>query len=149
MARIVRANTLAAFENINLWHERDISHSSTERIIFPDSLILTDFMLHRFTGVLENLVIHSDNMIKNANLYGGVIYSQKLLLSLVEAGYTREEAYKLVQKHALDALNGGNFKENIMNDSNITSKLSDKDIENCFNMNDYLKNIDIIFNRFN
>ena len=149
LARIVRANTLAAFENINLWHERDISHSSTERIIFPDSLILTDFMLHRFTGVLENLVIHSDNMIKNANLYGGVIYSQKLLLSLVEAGYTREEAYKLVQKHALDALNGGNFKENIMNDSNITSKLSDKDIENCFNMNDYLKNIDIIFNRFN
>lgn len=84
LARVVRSYMITALENINLWHERDISHSSAERIIFPDSLILIDFMLHRFTGVVENLVIHEDNMLKNTRLYGGIIYSQKILLKLVE-----------------------------------------------------------------
>ena len=148
LARVVRANMTASFENINLWHERDISHSSTERIIFPDSLILIDFMLARFTNVMKNLVIHEDNMLKNANLYGGIIYSQKVMLKLVDKGYTREDAYKIVQKHALNALNGGHFKNELLNDNNVTSKLSNREIEECFNVRDYLKNIDAVFNRF-
>ena len=149
LSRVVRSNMHAAFENINLWHERDISHSSTERIIFPDSLILIDFMLHRFTCVMENLVVHKDNMLKNTDLYGGVVYSQKIMLKLVEKGYTREDAYKIVQKHALNALNGGNFKELLQSDKNVSQKLSAEDLEDCFNTNDYLKNIDNVFARFN
>lgn len=136
LARVVRSNMLVAFENVNLWHERDISHSSAERIIFPDSLTLVDFMLHRFRNVLENLVVHEDNMLKNTQLYGGVVFSQKVLLKLVEQGMTREDAYKIVQKHALDALNGGDFKSNF------------KDMEDCFSTDDYLKNIDKVFQRF-
>lgn len=145
LSRVVRSNLIAALENINLWHERDISHSSAERIIFPDSLILIDFMLHRFKGVMENLVVHEDNMLKNTKLYGGVVFSQKVLLKLVEEkGYSREDAYRIVQKHALNALNGGNFKEGLMSE-NI---LSDAELEDCFDVNDYLKNIDKIFERF-
>ena len=145
LARVVRSNMIAAFENINLWHERDISHSSAERIIFPDSLILVDFMLHRFKGVMENLVVHEDNMLKNTKLYGGVIFSQKVLLKLVEEkGYSREEAYRIVQKHALNALNGGNFREGLKSE-NI---LSDNELEECFDLKDYLKNIDTVFARW-
>ncbi len=144
LARVVRSNMLAAYENINLWHERDISHSSTERIIFPDSLILVDFMLHRFKNVMENLVVHKDNMLKNTELYGGIIYSQKVLLKLVEKGYTREDAYRIVQKHALNALNGGDFKQGVLSE-NI---LSEEELEEDFDKSDYLKNIDNIFTRF-
>ncbi len=148
LARVVRSNMIAAFENINLWHERDISHSSTERIIFPDSLILIDFMLYRFNNVLFNLVVHEDNMKRNANLYGGVIYSQKVLLKLVDKGYTREDAYRIVQQHALDALNGGNFKQNLLNDTKVSSVLTVAELNDCFNEADYLKNIDKVFERF-
>lgn len=144
LARVVRANMLAAFENINLWHERDISHSSTERIIFPDSLILVDFMLARFNNLLENLVVNECNMKKNANLYGGVVYSQKVLLKLIDKGLTRENAYKIVQQHALSALNGIDFKQSIINE-NI---LSEQEIIECFNHEDYLKNIKKVFERF-
>ena len=148
LARVVRSNMLTAFENINLWHERDISHSSAERIIFPDSLILIDFMLHRFIGVMTSLVIHKDNMLKNTQLYGGIIYSQKVMLKLVEKGYTREEAYKIVQKHALNALDGGSFKQGLLDDDSVTSKLSKDEFESCFDINDYLKNIDKVFARY-
>ena len=148
LSRVVRSNMITAFENINLWHERDISHSSAERIIFPDSLILVDFMIHRFKGVVENLVIHRDNMLKNANLYGGVVYSQKILLKLVEKGYTREEAYRIVQKHALNALNGGDFKQGLFSDSSVIDKITKEELESCFNITDYLKNINKIFERF-
>ena len=144
LARVVRSNMLVSFENINLWHERDISHSSAERIIFPDSLILIDFMLHRFYGVMENLVIHEDNMLKNTKLYGGVVYSQKVLLKLVEKGFTREDAYRIVQKHALNALQGGDFKKGLISE-NI---LSDAELEECFDTKSYLKNIDKVFARF-
>lgn len=145
LARVVRSNMLTAFENINLWHERDISHSSAERIIFPDSLILVDFMLARFKNVIENLVIYEDNMQKDANLYGGIVYSQKVLLKLVEEkGYTREEAYRIVQKYALNALNGGDFRKGLESE-NI---LSDEELNECFNQQDYLKNIDKIFKKF-
>ncbi len=148
LSRVVRSNMLAAFENINLWHERDISHSSAERIIFPDSLILVDFMLHRFNGVVQNLVVHKDNMLKNTFSFGGVVYSQKVLLKLVEKGYTREDAYRIVQKHALDALNGGNFKEQLLRDEKVMSKLSELELEQCFDVKDYLKNIGKVFARF-
>lgn len=144
LARVVRSNMLAAYENINLWHERDISHSSTERIIFPDSLILVDFMLHRFKNVMENLVVHKDNMLKNTELYGGIVYSQKVLLKLVEKGYTREDAYRIVQKHALNALNGGNFKQGVLSENILTKE----ELEEDFDTLDYLKNIDNIFARF-
>ena len=144
LARVVRSNMLTAYENINLWHERDISHSSAERIIFPDSLILVDFMISRFNSVVENLVVHEENMKKNINLYGGVVFSQKVLLKLVEKGFSREDAYRIVQKHALNALNGGNFKEGLMSEEILT----ETELEACFNTDDYLKNIDEIFSRF-
>lgn len=146
LARVVRSNMITAFENINLWHERDISHSSAERIIFPDSLILADFMISRFKNIIENLVVYEDNMLKNTNLYGGIIYSQKVLLKLVEEkGYTREEAYKIVQKHAHLALNGDNFKEGLL----LEGILTEDELIECFNTYEYLKNIDTIFSRFN
>ena len=148
LARVVRANMITAFENINLWHERDISHSSAERIIFPDTLCLVDFMLHRFTCVMKNLVIHEENMKKNSELYGGITYSQKVLLKLVDNGYTREDAYRIVQKHALMALNGGDFKSGLLTDCDVTSKLSEDDLKECFDTSDYLKNIDAVFSRF-
>ena len=144
LARVVRSNMITAFENINLWHERDISHSSAERIIFPDSLILVDFMLARFKNVVKNLVIHDDNMQKNTNLYGGIVFSQKVLLKLVEKGLTREDAYKIVQKHALNALNGGNFRIGIESENILTLE----ELELCFNQEDYLNNINKIYERF-
>ena len=148
LARVVRSNMIAAYENINLWHERDISHSSAERIIFPDSLILVDFMLYRFNGVMNNLVVHEDNMLKDTQLYGGIVYSQKVLLRLVEKGLTREEAYEIVQKHALSALNGGDFKKELLADKTVTSLLSENEIKKCFTAEDYLKNINEVFKRF-
>jgi len=148
LSRVIRSNMITAFENINLWHERDISHSSAERIIFPDSLILTDFMLARFKNIVENLVIHEDRMLTNSNMYGGVVYSQKILLKLVEKGYSREEAYEIVQKHALKALEGGNFKKNLFDDCAVNSKLTNFEIEECFNSGDYLKNIEKVFERY-
>ena len=144
LARVVRANMIVAFENINLWHERDISHSSAERIIFPDSLILVDFMLSRFKNVVENLVVHNENMEKNINLYGGIVFSQKVLLKLVEKGYTREDAYRIVQKHALQALNGGNFREGLVSED----VLSTEELDSCFNTTDYLNNIEKIYTKF-
>lgn len=149
LARIVRTNSLAAMENIALWHERDISHSSAERIIFPDSTILIDFMLNRFKNVIDNLVVHEKNMLKNANLFGGIVYSQKVLLKLVNKGLTREDAYKIVQKNAHDAFeNNGDFKLNLENDEKAKKYLTDAEIENCFNKEDYLKHIDEIYKRF-
>lgn len=149
LARIVRSNSLAAMENIALWHERDISHSSAERIIFPDSTILIDYMLNRFKNVLDNLVVHEKNMLKNANLFGGIVYSQKVLLELVNKGLTREESYKIVQKNALDAFeNNGDFKSNLISDNEVKKYLSKTEIEDCFNAQDYLKNIEEIYKRF-
>ena len=149
LARVVRGNSVAAMQNITLWHERDISHSSAERIIFPDSTQLVDFMLVRFNNVLKNLVVYEDNMKKNTNLYGGIVYSQKVLLKLVEKGLTREDAYEIVQRNALLAIdNNGNFKENLLRDTQVTEKLSQNELEECFDLKDYLKNIDSIFAKF-
>ncbi len=148
LARVVRCNSLAALENIPLWHERDISHSSAERIIFPDSLILVDFMLNRFNGIVQNLVVHEKNMLKNTDKFGGIVFSQKVLLELVEKGLTREDAYKIVQKNALDAFeNDGNFKANLLADEEVTKLLSAQEIDEIFNKEEFLKNINEIYKR--
>ena len=150
LARVVRANSIAAMEDIPLWHERDISHSSVERIIFPDSTILIDYMLNRLENTIKNLVVHKDNMRKNTNLFGGIVYSQKVLLQLCEKGLSREEAYKLVQRNALDAFNNnGSFIDNLLKDKEILNHLSESEIRQCFNIDDYLKNIDFIYKKFN
>ncbi len=142
LARLVRSYAAPAMEDITLWHERDISHSSVERVIFPDSTILIDYMLNRFNDVLQNLVIKEENMIKNAQRYGGIIYSQNALLSLTKR-MTREEAYKIVQKEAFEAFNNGaDFKEG------ISKYLNEDEIKECFNQEKYLRNIDNIFKRF-
>jgi adenylosuccinate lyase len=148
LARVVRANSVVALENIPLWHERDISHSSAERIIFPDSLTLVDFMLNRFNSIMENIVIHKDNMLSHTEEFGGIVYSQKVLLSLVEKGLSREDAYKIVQRNALDAFqNHGNFKKNLLNDNEVTKLLSKDEIDQIFNPKEFLKNIDTIYKR--
>ena len=149
LARVVRSNSIAALENINLWHERDISHSSAERIIFPDSLILVDFMLDRFKNIMENLVVHEDNMLINTEKFGGIIYSQKALLKLTEKGLTREDAYKLIQKNALDAFeNNGNFKQNLMNDDEVRKHLDEHEISDIFDKSSFLRNISDIYAKF-
>lgn len=148
LARVVRANSFAAMENIPLWHERDISHSSAERIIFPDSLILVDFMLNRFNGVVKNLVVHEKNMLKNTGKFGGIVFSQKVLLELIEKGLTREDAYRIVQRNALDAFeNDGDFKANLLKDKDVTERLSVDEIEKIFDRNAFLKNINTIYKR--
>ncbi len=148
LARVVRSNSMVALENIPLWHERDISHSSAERIIFPDSLILIDFMLARFNDIIENLEIHSDNMLKNTEKFGGIVFSQKVLLKLIDKGLTREEAYRVVQRNALEAFeHNGNFRANLLEDNDVTSRLTSNEIEDLFDKNTFLQNIHIIYDR--
>ncbi len=148
LARVVRANSIVALENIPLWHERDISHSSAERIIFPDSLTLVDFMLNRFNGIVKNLVVHEKNMLKNTEKFGGIVFSQKVLLKLVEKGLTREDAYRMVQRNALDAFeNDGDFRVNLVNDKEITKYLTPVEIDEIFNKEEFLKNINEIYSR--
>ena len=148
LARVVRANSIVALENIPLWHERDISHSSAERIIFPDSLTLVDFMLNRFNGIMENIVVHKDNMLKNTDKFGGIVFSQKVLLSLVAKGLSREDAYTIVQRNALDAFqNHGDFKANLHKDPEVTKLLSNDEIDKIFDKQAVLQNIGKIYSR--
>lgn len=149
LARVVRANSIVALENIPLWHERDISHSSAERIIFPDSFTLIDFMLNRFNGLMENIVVHEDNMLKNTDKFGGIVFSQKVLLSLVAKGLSREDAYVIVQRNALDAFqNHGDFKANLLKDNEVTNLLTNEEIEKIFDKQAFLQNINEIYSRF-
>lgn len=149
LARVVRGNAATEMQNVVLWHERDISHSSAERIIFPDSAILIDFILTRFNSVLENLVVYEKNMERNTKLYGGVVFSQKVMLKLTEKGLTREQAYEIVQQNALKAIDtNGDFEQNLLIDERVTSKLSPAEISDCFDVSAYLKNVDAIFAKF-
>ena len=149
LARVVRNNVNTAMENIVLWHERDISHSSAERIIFPDSMILIDFMLSRLNNVMKNLVVKEDNMKNNTTLFGGIVFSQKVLLALVDKGLSREDAYIIVQRNALDAFeNNGNFRYNLEHDDDIMEYLSTDELDDCFELSDYLRNVDKIFAKF-
>ena len=149
MARIVRGNAVAALENVALWHERDISHSSVERVILPDSCILTHFMLKEITGLVKNLLVYPENMKRNMNVYGGVIFSQRVLLTLVEKGMNREEAYSVVQECAMSAWNkiDGDFRKLISQDETVTKTLSPAEIDACFDPNHHLKNLDEIYQR--
>ncbi|MBW2027830.1 MAG: adenylosuccinate lyase [Deltaproteobacteria bacterium] len=148
LARMVRANSLAALENMALWHERDISHSSVERIIGPDSTILTDFMLHRLSGILQNLVVHPDRMLRNLNSLKGLIYSQQVLIRLAAAGLKRQVAYDMVQRNALKVWETGReFKALLMEDEEIRQHLSEKDLEEIFSLDYHTKHVDEIFRR--
>jgi len=148
LARVVRANAQAAYENIALWHERDISHSSVERVIFPDSTILTDYLLEKTANLVENLLVYPARMLKNLESTGGLIFSGQLLLDLAEAGLAREEAYKLVQTHAMRAWREDLiFRDLIANDPAITSRLTPKTLARSFEMSRQLGNVDAIFDR--
>ncbi|HEY9619627.1 MAG TPA: adenylosuccinate lyase [Crinalium sp.] len=151
MARVIRGNAVAALENVALWHERDISHSAVERVILPDSCILTHFMLVETTDLVKNLLVYPENMQRNMNLYGGVVFSQRVLLTLVEKGVSREEAYAIVQSCAHTAWNtpDGDFHALIAQDSRVTSVLSPDEIEACFDPKHHLKNLDVIYQRLN
>lgn len=148
LARLVRSNSLAAMENMSLWHERDISHSSVERVIGPDSTILMDFILQRFIGLVDKLVVYPDRMMENLRLTGGTIYSQGVLLALARRGVSREQAYRWVQKNAMDSFEKGtSFKENLLNDAEVMKVLSADEIESLFNVEHHLRQIPVVFRR--
>lgn len=148
LARIVRANAFAAMENIPLWHERDISHSSVERVIGPDSTILIHYMLKKMTKLMDGLIVYPDNMMRNLEKTGGLIYSQSVLLALVRKGITREEAYKLVQRNAMQSwTTGKDFLKLLKKDKEIIKLLSATEIDKTFKLKTQFRNIDRIFKR--
>jgi adenylosuccinate lyase len=148
MARVIRGYMLTAYENVPLWHERDISHSSAERIILPDATIALDYMLNRFTNIVKNLTVFPENMKKNMDRTLGLIYSQRVLLALIDTGMTREEAYDLVQPKAMEAWEKQvPFRSLIEADEVITSRLTKDQIADCFDYNYHLKHVDTIFER--
>jgi adenylosuccinate lyase len=148
LARLVRTNAQASLENITLWHERDISHSSVERVIIPDSTILLDYMLIQFNRILENLIVYPENMMDNLNKTGGMIFSGRLLLALAKKAASKEEAYRIVQDNAMKAWKEkDNFKDLILRDQRVKALLSAKEIEECFDLSYYLRNVDYIFKR--
>jgi adenylosuccinate lyase len=149
LARLLRGNAMVALEDVALWHERDISHSSVERIIVPDSCIALDYMFGLITKLVDNLIIYPDNMLKNLNMTRGLIFSQKVLLKLTEKGMTREEAYAFVQKSAMEvwADKNKNLKNELLNSKNVLEYLSKDEIEDLFDEKQMLKNLDYIFER--
>lgn len=149
MARLLRGYAIAALEDVTLWHERDISHSSVERVILPDATIALDHMLRKFTNIIDKLLVYPDAMIKNMNKTGGLIYSQNLLIALVTKGVLREDAYKWVQRNAMARwLEGADFKTNVEADPDIKKYLTNEEIEHCFDPKPMLRNVDLIFSRF-
>ena len=150
MARLVRGNAVAALENITLWHERDISHSSVERVILPDSTINVDYCTRKLTNIVDKLLVYPDAMLHNLNRTGGLIYSQRLMLAIVGKGVLREDAYKWVQRNAMRRwLEAEDFRTNIENDPDITKYLTKDEIEECFDYKFFLRHVDSIFARFN
>jgi adenylosuccinate lyase len=148
LARVLRGNAQAAFENIPLWHERDISHSSVERVIFPDSTILVDYLLAKTTDLIDRLLVYPERMKKNLESTGGLIFSGQLLLDLAEAGMLREDAYRLVQSHAMRAWKEDlNFREEVSHDPAITGLLSEEKLARTFDYTRQLGNVDAIFKR--
>jgi adenylosuccinate lyase len=160
LARTIRAYATPAMENVALWHERDISHSSNERFWLPDAFITTDFMLHRMNNVIANLTVMPENMMKNLNLTGGLVFSQRVLLELPKAGVSREDAYKIVQRNAMkvwEEIQQGKptinkkgeslYLGHLLSDEELRSKLSQKQIRDCFDYKYYTKNVDKIFKR--
>jgi adenylosuccinate lyase len=148
LARLVRSYAMAALENVPLWHERDISHSSVERVIAPDATIALDFMLRRMTYVLGELCVYPENMKRNLEKSGGAVFSERVLLALVDKGVPRDTAYRMVQRHALKtARDGGELKQELIKDSEITSYLSVRDIDALSDVKHHLTQVDFIFRR--
>jgi len=148
LSRLVRSYAVAALEDVALWHERDISHSSVERVIGPDATIVLDFMLGRFTGLMDKLVVYPERMTANLNMTHGVIFSQMVLLALIEKGTTREDAYAIVQKNAMTSWRDGiEFRQLIAQDASVRKHLNEKDLDAIFNVNNFLKHLDYIFDR--
>jgi adenylosuccinate lyase len=148
LARLVRSNAMAGLENIALWHERDISHSSVERVIIPDSTILVDYMLNRLKGILDGLHVYPDRMLKNMNRSYGLYNSQRVLLALTGKGMSREDAYELVQRNAMQSWKKGiEFKKLLLKDKDVKKYLSSKEVKKIFDLKYYLKNVDYIFKR--
>lgn len=148
LARVLRSNAQAALENVALWHERDISHSSVERIIVPDSCILLDHMLTKFTSIIDKLLVYPENMQRNLDVTHGLLYSQPVLLALAKKGMKREDAYRIVQRNAMDVWKSKkNFREMLKADKEISSVLNDADLEDAFDPKKSLNNVDYIFKR--
>jgi adenylosuccinate lyase len=148
LARMVRAYALPAMENVALWHERDISHSSVERMIGPDATVTLDFALNRLAGVIEKLVVYPGNMQKNLDRLGGLVHSQRVLIALTKAGMSREDAYKLVQTHAMQVWQGkGDFLTLLKGDAKVRAKLKPAEIESNFDLGHHFKHVDTIFKR--
>ncbi|MFZ0407761.1 MAG: adenylosuccinate lyase [Cyanobium sp.] len=149
LARVLRSYTVAALENVALWHERDISHSSVERMMLPDCSVTLHFMLREMTEVVKGLGVYPENMARNLNVYGGVVFSQRVLLALVAAGLSREQAYRIVQLHAHSAWNreGGDFRANLEGDAEVTTRLSAEQLAECFATDLHRANLDVIWQR--
>jgi adenylosuccinate lyase len=148
LSRMVRAYVAPAMENVVLWHERDISHSSAERMIAPDATVTLDFALNRLAGLIDKLLIYPENMLKNMERLGGLIHSQRLLTALTQKGASREDAYKLVQRNAMPVWRGeGDFKTLLKKDAEVRKYLSDAEIEDQFDLAYHLKHVDTIFKR--
>ncbi|MGZ3593631.1 MAG: adenylosuccinate lyase [Syntrophales bacterium] len=148
LARLMRSYAVASLEDIALWHERDISHSSVERVIAPDATILLDFMLHRFTELVRNLVVYPEKMLANLGMTKGVIFSQTVLLKLIERGMSREDAYIVVQRNAMRSWNEGiDFQQLLLEDNEVMSHMNAKDIEDAYRIENFLAHVDFIFKR--
>lgn len=148
IARVVRGHMVTAYENVSLWHERDISHSSAERIILPDATIALNYMLNRFSNVVKNLTVFPDNMRRNIDKTFGVIFSQRVLLALIEKGLSREDAYGVVQPLAMEAWETEiHFKDLLAANQTVTNNLTEEELEDCFDHTYHLKNVDLIFER--
>jgi adenylosuccinate lyase len=148
LSRMVRAYALPAMENVALWHERDISHSSVERMIGPDATVTLDFALARLTGVVDKLVVYPENMRKNLDRLGGLVHSQRVLLALTQKGVSREDAYRLVQRNAMPVWRGeGDFLSLLKADPEVSQRLSESELESCFNLDYHFKHVDTIFRR--
>ena len=148
MARLVRANSIVGLENVALWHERDISHSSAERVVLPDSTIATDYMLQKMAALVDGLVVYPERMLENLNATRGLIFSGQLLLALTQAGVARETAYEWIQRDAMKVWDeGGDFKQQVSADKEIRAHLSESEIARVFSLNTYLRNVDRIIAR--
>jgi adenylosuccinate lyase len=148
LARLIRGYAVSALENVALWHERDISHSSVERVIGPDATILLDFMLNRAAGLIDNLVVYPENMLKNLNLMGGLYNSQRVLLKLATAGASRERAYELVQRNAMKVwTEQKDLMEELLADPEVRALLPEAEIREAFDLQYHLKQVETIFTR--
>jgi adenylosuccinate lyase len=148
LARMVRAYALPALENVALWHERDISHSSVERMIGPDATVTLDFALARLTGVVDKLVVYPENMRRNLDRLGGLVHSQRVMLALTQKGVSREDAYRLVQRNAMPVWRGqGDFLTLLKADSEVAQRLSETELQTCFDLDYHFKHVDTIFRR--